>query len=91
MMTGYEIAAVVNSLALLYNIVISAKARKASEKSVQQLDVALGKIEQVHDATNGLTAKLITASSAAAGAEGRAEGLQQGRDEAHANETKTHV
>ena len=69
-MTGGEVAQIITSLATL---TAALGALVVSHKGNQKVDVVAQKVEEVHAATNGLTAKLVDASKAVGNLEGRIE------------------
>jgi hypothetical protein len=77
-MTGEGIAQIITSVATLATAL---GAVVVSLRNSRKLDSQSANVEKIEKATNSMKDALVAATAVASEAKGRAEGLQQGRDE----------
>lgn len=82
-MTGSEVAQIITSIATLIGVMgsmlISMRNGKKMDETKERISETKKKIEEVHQATNGMKDELVASTAKAAQAEGLAKGLVAGR------------
>lgn len=79
-MNAGSIALIITAIAALLSAATSMVGVLVSLRNGRKVDATVLKVDQIHEATNGLVAKLGEAKLAQGDAEGHARGLEEGRE-----------